>query len=630
MSRRDGGRGSDRGVRLRDLDGDGRCELLVANAEQNAAFAWSENARRWRQLPLRSPGGRRIVDTRAAGRPACGSSTSTRTAATTSSSRIDESYGVYLFDSMETGWSRRVMAGKRGRPGRPAEDRRGTATNNGLLGPLAPSLVAERGHGQAPRPRRPPPFNELLKDVEPRGKSPEASRKSIRVRPGFRVELMAGEPLVRDPIAFDWGADGKLWVVEMGDYPLGVDGKGKPGGVVKFLEDLDGDGRYDKATRLPRRPALPDRRDALAQGGARRLRAGDLLRRGHRRRRQGRRPHAAVHGVRRGEPAASRQRLRLRPGQLGLRRQRRQRRRDPLGEDRHRRSNIARARLPVPARRRPVRADERPDAVRPASRRLGRLVRQQQQRLGLAFRPGRPRPAPEPEARRRPTRTGRCSNGDRRALPRSAGPLARFNDPDAAGQRHLGEQPDALPRRPVRRRASRGPCSSASRSTTSSAGSSSSPTASRFRAGAPPTRPTASSSPRPTTGSARRCSGPGRTGASGSPTCTGRSSSIPSGSPTTGEAKIDLRAGARPGPDLPGRPRRRSPPADPPARPPRRRRPRRRARQPQRLAARHRPAPARPGAATGRPSSPLRRLAPRRSGRRPASRPSGRSKGSAA
>src|SRR5260370_19238877 len=59
---------------------------------------------------------------------------------------------------------------------------------------------------------------------------------------------MAAEPLVQDPIAFAWGPDGKLWVVEMGDYPLGVDGKGKPGGKVKFLEDTKGTGKYDKAT----------------------------------------------------------------------------------------------------------------------------------------------------------------------------------------------------------------------------------------------------------------------------------------------------------------------------------------------------------------------------------------------
>src|SRR5262249_21159626 len=33
-----------------------------------------------------------------------------------------------------------------------------------------------------------------------------------------------------------------------GDYPLGLDGKGKPGGKIKFLEDTHGAGKYDKAT----------------------------------------------------------------------------------------------------------------------------------------------------------------------------------------------------------------------------------------------------------------------------------------------------------------------------------------------------------------------------------------------
>ena len=72
--------------------------------------------------------------------------------------------------------------------------------------------------------------------MEPGPKSPAESLKCIQVRPGFTVELMAAEPLVMDPIAFAWGPDGKFWVVEMGDYPLGVDGKGKFGGKVKFLE----------------------------------------------------------------------------------------------------------------------------------------------------------------------------------------------------------------------------------------------------------------------------------------------------------------------------------------------------------------------------------------------------------
>jgi putative membrane-bound dehydrogenase-like protein len=78
--------------------------------------------------------------------------------------------------------------------------------------------------------------------------SPLESMRKIHLTPGFGVELVASEPLVIDPVAIDWSPDGRLWVVEMADYPLGMDGKGKPGGRVRVLEDTDGDGRYDKQT----------------------------------------------------------------------------------------------------------------------------------------------------------------------------------------------------------------------------------------------------------------------------------------------------------------------------------------------------------------------------------------------
>lgn len=78
--------------------------------------------------------------------------------------------------------------------------------------------------------------------------SPEDSLKHIAVGRGWKVELVAAEPLIVDPVAFDWAEDGRLWVVEMRDYPSGLDGK--PGSRVKALEDTDGDGRYDKATVL--------------------------------------------------------------------------------------------------------------------------------------------------------------------------------------------------------------------------------------------------------------------------------------------------------------------------------------------------------------------------------------------
>lgn len=78
--------------------------------------------------------------------------------------------------------------------------------------------------------------------------SPQESLKKIHVREGFQVELVASEPLTIDPVALDWDAAGRLWVVEMADYPDGMDGKGQAGGRVRLLEDADGDGRYDRQT----------------------------------------------------------------------------------------------------------------------------------------------------------------------------------------------------------------------------------------------------------------------------------------------------------------------------------------------------------------------------------------------
>lgn len=85
-------------------------------------------------------------------------------------------------------------------------------------------------------------------EATPQPTDVEAAIESIHVPAGYQVELVAAEPLIQDPVAIDWGPDGKLWVVEMADYPLGTDGNGKPGGRVRFLEDTNSDGKYDKST----------------------------------------------------------------------------------------------------------------------------------------------------------------------------------------------------------------------------------------------------------------------------------------------------------------------------------------------------------------------------------------------
>ncbi|HVX64296.1 MAG TPA: PVC-type heme-binding CxxCH protein [Pirellulales bacterium] len=75
--------------------------------------------------------------------------------------------------------------------------------------------------------------------------SPQQSGALIRTKPEFVVELVAAEPLVTDPVAIDFGPDGRLWVAEMHDYPAGLTGDYAPGGRVRVLTDVDGDGRYD-------------------------------------------------------------------------------------------------------------------------------------------------------------------------------------------------------------------------------------------------------------------------------------------------------------------------------------------------------------------------------------------------
>jgi putative membrane-bound dehydrogenase-like protein len=76
--------------------------------------------------------------------------------------------------------------------------------------------------------------------------SPQQSLAAIRTRPGLRVDLVAAEPLVADPVALAFGADGKLWIAEMADYPLGKTGKYDPAGRVVFL--TAGNGRFDTRT----------------------------------------------------------------------------------------------------------------------------------------------------------------------------------------------------------------------------------------------------------------------------------------------------------------------------------------------------------------------------------------------
>jgi mono/diheme cytochrome c family protein/glucose/arabinose dehydrogenase len=80
--------------------------------------------------------------------------------------------------------------------------------------------------------------------------TPEEALKTFTIENGYRIELVAAEPLVEAPVAISWDDQGRLYVVEMRGYMHDVPGSKdmEPLGRIKLLEDTDGDGRMDKAS----------------------------------------------------------------------------------------------------------------------------------------------------------------------------------------------------------------------------------------------------------------------------------------------------------------------------------------------------------------------------------------------
>ena len=80
--------------------------------------------------------------------------------------------------------------------------------------------------------------------------SPDEALKKFYMPPGYRVELVASEPLIQDPVMIDWDGDGRMWAVEMPGYMADINATGEhaPIGKIIVLEDTNNDGRMDKRT----------------------------------------------------------------------------------------------------------------------------------------------------------------------------------------------------------------------------------------------------------------------------------------------------------------------------------------------------------------------------------------------
>lgn len=273
------------GVRLRDLDGDGRCELLVS--EGAASLILRQTGSGWIPAPHGMPvgvvlataehkdAGVRWVDLDRDGQDELLFSTAQR-------------YLVAKFSGWDQPWQILIDGDRTGGPNPLPELApfvRPDGTNNGvwahsghlwwqnedtavlpdkvhrvafatILGQRAAAdgpasqdsqTAASAGSNQADAADADAGDANRTSEAFPGPVEPEDSVATFRSSESLRIELVAAEPLVTDPVAFDWGPDGRLWVAEMRDYPVAEGADHPRRGRVRVLFDDDGDGKYDRA-----------------------------------------------------------------------------------------------------------------------------------------------------------------------------------------------------------------------------------------------------------------------------------------------------------------------------------------------------------------------------------------------
>lgn len=118
----------------------------------------------------------------------------------------------------------------------------------GLLG--GAPLVAQVGD-RADVDRSVPPAHWVLPDGKRH--TPEETVRLFDLPADFKVEVVAAEPLIQDPVAIQFDERGRLWALEWPGYNWalrdvipGLEKLPMPKGRVVVLEDTDGDGRMDR------------------------------------------------------------------------------------------------------------------------------------------------------------------------------------------------------------------------------------------------------------------------------------------------------------------------------------------------------------------------------------------------
>ncbi|WAJ71878.1 PVC-type heme-binding CxxCH protein [Catenovulum adriaticum] len=91
------------------------------------------------------------------------------------------------------------------------------------------------------------------------GLSPQESLATMVVQDGFKMELVAHEPMVEEPVTISFDGNGRMYVAEMLTYMQDLDGTGQmeASSRIKRLEDTDNDGVMDKSTVFAENLLLP-------------------------------------------------------------------------------------------------------------------------------------------------------------------------------------------------------------------------------------------------------------------------------------------------------------------------------------------------------------------------------------
>ena len=85
---------------------------------------------------------------------------------------------------------------------------------------------------------------------------PAKALETFQLAQGFKLELVAAEPMVADPVDACFDEYGRMYVAEMHGYPFSQEptkmnpsgGGKKDAGIIRLLEDTDGDGKADTST----------------------------------------------------------------------------------------------------------------------------------------------------------------------------------------------------------------------------------------------------------------------------------------------------------------------------------------------------------------------------------------------